>query len=176
MSAALQLTYTSALPGKPVAGEPRRVVILAEINGEPATNNLPLNLGLVIDCSPSMHIHLVSDDQFAELARGSQAQEFLNDGMPAYQIRDIPPEELQKYLRRIDFAAEALSYASRWLRPTDRFSLVAFAGEARTLIPSLPGAEYNRLAQAAHQLERLNLGEGTHIDEGLEYAFEQASP
>ncbi len=52
------------------------------------------------------------------------------------------------------------------LRPNDRFSLVAFAGEAVTLIPNSPGREKRRILGALDGLDRLQLGDETRIGSG----------
>jgi hypothetical protein len=149
------------------------VYVLVEIAGGAGTNALPVNLGLVIDSSESMRIRLVTDDEFAQLAKYGNAQEVMTDGIPAYQVTSIPPEVLNRYPRRIDYVAEALIIASEFLRPIDCFSLVAFASEAVTLIPTSSGKDRARLQQSSRDLEHLNLGDETHMDKGLALALDE---
>ena len=169
----LFLTSTLATSVVPVTGQPRLVYLLLEVGGGEGAYALPVNLGLVIDSSDSMRIRLVTDEQFSELARHGQAKEVMTDGVPAFQITSIPNEMVSKFPRRIDYVAEALVIASEYLRPADRFSLAAFAGRALTLIPASAGTERARLQQAARDLEHLNLGDETHMAEGLALGFSE---
>ena len=91
----------------------------------------------------------------------------MTDGVPAYQVKAIPSELLSSLPRRIDYVAEALTVASEYLRPADFFSLVAFAGWAQCLIPSVSGAERPRLRLAARELEQTRLGDETQMAEGM---------
>jgi Ca-activated chloride channel family protein len=143
------------------------VYLLVEIAGGEGAETVPSNLAFVIDVSESMRIRLVSDEQFADLARSGQVQEVMTDGVPAYQVKASSSELLASLPRRIDYVSEALSVASEYLRPADFFSLTAFAGWAHSMIPSVSGAERPRLRQAARELERLLLGDGTQMAEGM---------
>jgi Ca-activated chloride channel family protein len=157
----------------PVNDGPRLVYMLIDISGGEGAQALPSNLGFIIDTSDSMRIRLVTDDQFAELAHKGQAQEIMTDGVPAYQITSIPNELMAQFPRRIDYVAEALMVASEYLRPVDRFSLIAFAGRAQRVIPFSPGKERSRLHQAAKELEYIQLGDDTQMAEGLALAFDE---
>jgi Ca-activated chloride channel family protein len=167
----LLLTSTLASTVVPVTGQPRLVYLFLEVGGGEGAHALPVNLGLVIDSSDSMRIRLVTDSQFSELARLGHAKEVMTDGVPAFQITSIPNELVSKFPRRIDYVSEALIIAGEYLRPPDRFSLAAFAGKALTLIPATSGSERLRLQQAARDLENLNLGDETHMAEGLALGF-----
>ena len=176
MANPLTLTCTLASAVIPLTGQPRLVYLLLETGGGEGAQSLPINLGLVIDVSDSMKIRLVTDDQFTQLARSGRAQEVMTDGVPAYQLSAIPPEMVNQFPRRIDYVSEALLIVGEYLRPSDYFSLVAFAGKATTLIPVTSGKEgslLRRLTQAARQLEYLNLGDGTLMAEGLALAFDE---
>ena len=171
----LTLTCSLATPVIPVTREPRLVYLLLEIAGGEGKGALPVNIGLIIDGSDSMRIRLVTDEQFANLATGGKAQEIMTDGVPAYQITDVSSEVVKKFPRRIDYVSEALVIASEYLRPTDRFSLTAFADQAIRMIPSSPGSDRSRLLQAAQELEYLNLGDGTNMSAGLASAFDEVN-
>jgi Ca-activated chloride channel homolog len=173
MTADLTLACTPSTPIVPNSGQPRLVYVLVEVGGGEGTNALPVNLGLVIDSSESMRIRLVTDDEFAQLAKYGNAQEVMTDGIPAYQVTSIPPEVLSRYPRRIDYVAEALIIASEFLRPIDSFSVVAFAREAVTLIPTSSGRDRAKLHQSSRDLEHLNLGDETHMDKGLALALDE---
>jgi len=173
MADSLTLTCTPSSREIPASDQPRLLYVLVEISGGEGAQTLPSNLGFIIDASDSMHIRLVSDEQFLELAKNGQAQEIMTDGVPAYQIKSIPNELITKYPRRIDFVSEALLVASEYLRPVDRFSLIAFAGQARVMISSAPGSERARLHQAARELEYMRLGDETQMALGIAMAFDE---
>jgi len=170
----LTLINSLATPVVAVTNQPRLVYALLEISGGEISSSLPVNIGLIIDGSDSMRIRLVTDEQFAKLAREGKAQEVMTDGVPAYQITDISNELVKSFPRRIDYVAEALIIAGEYLRPPDRFSVTAFADQAMRMIPSTPGSEKVRLRQAAQELEYLNLGDGTNMAAGLASAFDEA--
>jgi Ca-activated chloride channel family protein len=167
MSVPLTLKCALSSPAVPVSSGSRLVYLLIEIAGGEGAETVPGNLAFVIDASESMRIRLVSDQQFSEFVKTGQVHEVMTDGVPAYQVKDISSELLANLPRRIDYAAEALSAASEYLRPADFFSLVAFASWPQTIIPSISGAERSRLRMAAHELEQLRLGDETQMAEGM---------
>jgi Ca-activated chloride channel homolog len=166
---AVPLTLTCSLSSTilPVSNGPRLVYLLVEVSGGEGAETLPGNLAFVIDASESMRIRLVSEEKFAQLVKSGQVQEVITDGVPAYLIKAIPSELLASLPRRIDYVAEALNVASEYLRPADYFSLVAFAGWAHCMIPSISGSERQRLRLAAPELEQLRLGDETQMAEGM---------
>lgn len=169
----LRIVFSLGTPIVPVTKQPRLIYGLLEISGGEGKSGLPVNMGLIIDVSESMRIRLVSDEQFAMLAREGKAKEVLTDGVPAYQITDVSNDIVGQFPRRIDYVSEALIIASEYLRPPDRFSVTAFADQAVLLAKSSPGREKNRLHQIARELEYLNLGEGTNMPAGLAAAFDE---
>lgn len=173
MAEALQLKCIPSSTVVPASDRQRLLYLLAEVTGGEGAHTLPSNLGFIIDTSESMHIRLVSDEQFLQLAKNGQAQEIMTDGVPAYQIKAIPSELLETFPRRIDYVSEALMVASEYLRPVDRFSLIAFAGRAHVMISSAPGSERLRLHQAARELEYMRLGDATHMADGIAMAFDE---
>ena len=172
---AVSLISTIATPSLPFTGEPRLVYVLFELRGNQTNQQLPVDIALVIDCSESMRIRLVNDEQFADLVRTGQVREVMTDGVPAFQISSVSNPIIEKYPRRLDYVIQALRIASKFLRPIDRFSLVAFADRSHTLIPSSLGSERSRLIQASRELEYLKLGDGTNIASGIASAFAQLS-
>ena len=171
MPASLNLACSFSSKVITASAAPRLVYLLVEITGGEGAGTLPSNLGFIIDTSDSMRIRLVTDKQFAELVKKGQAQEVMTDGVPAYQITAISDEQIAHYPRRIDYVSEALAIAGEFLRPVDCFSLVAFAGWAHCVIPSVAGKERARLQQAAREMEYLRLGDGTHMAEGMALSF-----
>lgn len=148
-------------------GGPRLVYLLLEVQGGQVETTLAGNLSFVIDVSESMRIGMVTEQEFAELARQGLVKEVLTDGVPAFEIAALPPERIARLPRRIGYVAQALAAASAYLRPVDIFSVVAFAGRAQRVIPATSGRERVRLQQAARDLEFLSLGDGTQMDDGL---------
>jgi Ca-activated chloride channel family protein len=173
MTTSLNLTCSLSSKVIPAGDGSRLVYLLIDITGGESVDAIPSNLGFVIDTSESMRIRLVTDEQFADLVKKGQAQEVMTDGVPAYQITAISDEQVARFPRRIDYVVDALIVASEYLRPVDYFSVVAFAGWAHKMIPSVSGKERARLKQAAREMEYLRLGEGTQMAEGLALAFSE---
>ncbi len=169
----MELVWSLNTPAIPVTAQPRLVYLLLEVKGADGAVSLPVNLAIVVDVSDSMHIRLVTEDQFRELARRGILREVLVDGVPAWQSEGIPEEVLALFPRKIDRVREALRAAVEQLRPNDRFSLVAFAGEAVTLIPNSPGREKRRILGALDGLDRLQLGDETRIARGMRQGLEE---
>ena len=169
----LQLTPTLNSPYIPITHQPRLVYLLLETGGDADNNFLPVNLGLVVDTSESMHIRLANESQFEELARMGVLKEVLVDGVPAWESGEIPVKALMQLPRKIDLVKNALRAAVEQLRSADRFSLIAFAGEAVTLIPNTSGSQKQRLLDAIEGVDRLRLGDETYIGRGMALGFEE---
>lgn len=164
------MVNTSALP---ITGRPRLVYLLLEVGAEGVAVSLPVNLALVVDVSDSMRIRLVTEPQFEELAHLGLLKEVLVDGVPAWRSSNIPDEVLTRLPRKIDRVKDALQAAVEHLRPADRFSLVAFAGQAVTLIPNSAGSDKRRLLDVVDGLDELQLGDDTYIGRGMELGLEE---
>jgi len=172
MAEGLSLNCTINAPYLPITGKPRLVYLLLEVSGGTdsdgaADSVLPVNLSIVVDVSESMHVRLVTEAQFEELARAGMMQEVLVDGVPAWQSEDIPEQVLNSLPSKIDRVRDALWAAVEQLRPADRFVLVAFAGQAVTLIHNTTGADKRRLLDVVDGLDRLQLGDDTYIGRGI---------
>ena len=173
MTETLSLNCTVNTPALPITSRPRLVYLLLEVGGGAGVASLPVNLALVVDVSDSMHFRLATETQFEELARMGLLQEVLVDGVPAWQSDEIPNEVLARLPRKIDRVKDALQAAVEQLRPTDRFALVAFAGQAVTLIPNSAGADKRRLLDIVDGLDELQLGDDTYIGQGMALGFEE---
>ena len=173
MADALRLTCTVNTPALPLTSGQRLVYLLLEVSGGADSASLPVNLALVVDVSESMRIRLVTDAQFEELARQGLLQEVLVDGVPAWRSDDISNEVLARSPRKIDRVKDALWAAVEHLRPADRFALVAFAGQALTLVPNTAGADKRRLLDVVNGLAELQLGDETYVGRGLALGFEE---
>ena len=173
MSKSLQLDYHLNSPYIPVSDRPRLVYLLLETGSDSDDDFLPVNLGLVVDTSESMHIRLANEAQFKELARSGMLKEVLVDGVPAWELVEIPAVVMNRLPRKIDLVESALQAAVEQLRPGDRFSLVAFASQAVTIIPNTPGSQKQRLLQAIAGLNSLELGNETYIGQGMKLGLEQ---
>ena len=170
MTESLTLTCTVNTPYLPATGGPRLVYLLLEVGD---TGSLPVNLALVVDVSESMHFRLATETQFEDLARKGLLKEVLVDGVPAWQSSGIPQEVLSSLPRKIDRVKDALLTAVEQLRSNDRFALIAFAGQAVTLIPNTSGAEKRRLLDAVDGLAQLQLGDDTYIGRGMALGFDE---
>ncbi len=173
MAAPLTLSCSLSSTAVPVTGDRRMVYLLLETGGGEGSHTLPLNLALVLDCSDSMRIRLVTNEQFARLAHNGQMQEIMKDGVPAYQVQGISPEELQAFPSRMDYVARALSLVAEFLRPADHYSVTTFASQAYLLVSARSGADRARLVQAGRELNFLHLGDETRLAEGMALALEQ---
>jgi Ca-activated chloride channel family protein len=167
------LTCTVNSPSLPVTDKPRLVYLLLEVKGPADSATLPVNLSLVVDVSESMYIRVATDEQFSELVRTGLLQEVLVDGVPAWQSTGIPDEVLTRLPRKIDRVQDALWVAIEQLRPADRFSLVAFAGRAVTLVPNTAGDNKRRLLDVVNRLDELQLGNDTYIGQGMRLGLEE---
>ena len=167
MAAPLILTVALNTRVVPYTGQERLVYALLEIGGGEPARALPLDLALVIDCSESMRIKLVTAEQFAALVSSSPASEMLNDNVPAWRIEEVSPEVAERLPSRLGFVQQALGAAAELLAGEDRFSLTGFAGDAQALLPTLPGSQRARLARAAEGLAAFRPGEGTQLSAGL---------
>jgi Ca-activated chloride channel family protein len=173
MTESLTLTCTVNTPYLPATGGPRLVYLLLEVGGGSDTSSLPVNLALVVDVSESMHFRLATEAQFEDLARKGLLKEVLVDGVPAWQSSGIPREVLTSLPRKIDRVKDALLTAVEQLRSNDRFALIAFAGQAVTLIPNTSGAEKRRLLDTVDGLAQLQLGDDTYIGRGMALGFDE---
>jgi len=174
MTESLDFSLSISTPVAPSGDGVRLVYTLVEIRSEEDGESSASNLVFLIDTSNSMLIRQVTETQFAEMVKNGHAQEIMTDGIPAYQISSIPAEMWTQLPRRIDFVSDALRIASEALRENDFFSLAAFASQARCLIEQTSGVDRERLRQMAYQLDTLNLGDETRMDEGMAVAIEQA--
>jgi Ca-activated chloride channel homolog len=171
MSASLTLSATLNTTTVPASYQERLVYLLLEIGGGGAVSSHPLDLALVIDCSDSMRIYLVDDEQFEYLVSQYQTKEILNDQVPAWSIDSLPEEISQHLPTRLKYVKEALQIAAEKLLDTDRFSMITFAGDVRQFLPVLPGTQRGKLKDAAAALEELDLGDGTQLSAGLALGY-----
>lgn len=175
MSSKMPLSIKSSLatPAVECTGEPYLLYTLFEFHGKPEKSALPVNIALIIDVSKSMHVRLITNQQFSQLARGGQAHEVITDGVPAYQVSSVSDDLIRGSPRRLDYVSKAMRIFGEYLRPSDHFSVTAFADQAVDLIPSSPGSQRALLQKASRQLEYLNLGDGTNMASGIASAFAQ---
>ena len=171
MAEALTMNSLVNTPRLPVTGGLRLVYLLLEVGAGVDSGSLPVNLALVVDVSESMHFRLATEAQFEDLARKGLLKEVLVDGVPAWQSSGIPKEVLITLPRKIDRVKDALVTAVEQLRSSDRFALIAFAGQAVTLIPNTSGADKRRLLDIVNGLDQLQLGDDTHIEKGMDLGF-----
>ncbi len=173
MAEALRLSCAVNTPYLPVTDNARLAYLLLEVSGATDIAPLPVNLALVVDVSESMHFRLVSEAQFEDMARQGLLQEVLVDGVPAWQSAGIPRDVLMQLPRKIDRVKDALQAAVEQLRSSDRFALIAFAGQAVTLIPNTSGSDKRRLLDAVNSLDELQLGDDTYIGRGMALGFDE---
>lgn len=169
----LELAATLNRPTFPASGQPQLVYALLEARLPRRGPSAPVNLSLVIDVSASMRIPLLSPAQFEDLAGQGLVREVIADGIPVWQFENISTAVLQRYPRPIDYVADALKVVLEQTRPTDRLSLVAFAGRAETVLPLASGREKRKLRPVIQSLESLSLGDDTYMGSGMALSFQE---
>ena len=169
----MQLNCTTN-PHLPVTNQRHLVYALIEVDpGADATAPAaPLNLGLVVDASQSMQIPILSEAQFEELTSRGMARRKTVDGVHVWQF-DVPRGFKIEAPNNMDFTKQALHIVADRLRPTDRFSLVAFAEDALLMVPSAQGTDPRTLRQAADRLDQIDLGDETYMARGMATVHKQ---
>lgn len=176
MPGELSLDTTLSRTALPLAGQPQLVYVLLEIRplADLGTVRLPVNLGLIVDRSQSMCIPILTEEQFRELARRGAVHEVVVDGIPVWEFRNVPGDQAVNAPRNLDFVKMALRNVVEKLGPTDRFSLVVFARDARVLIGNEDASNRRRLLAAVDQLEGLELGDETYMARGMALGYNEA--
>lgn len=155
----------------PSNGQPRLIYLLLETGSGSQVNDFaPVNLSLVVDASDSMRIRLVSEEQFRRLAAIGLVQEIMTDGVPAWQVQNLPHSLIQQFPRKLDFVMEALRIVMAQLRPQDFVSLVAFASQPQLLLPVTAGGEKEKLRAARQAFTAVSLGDDTYMGNGMALA------
>jgi Ca-activated chloride channel family protein len=176
VSEPVTLTQQLSTEAIPAMAGPRLVYLLLEVSADReaagSARRLPMNLGLVVDTSRSMRVPLVNEEQFEWFARQGYVQEVMVDGLPVWRVEHMPPEIAADLPTSLSFVRRALEAVGERLQPGDRSTLVAFATEAQTVLPSATGR--GRLSpQALDTLARLDLGEETYMARGLGLGLEE---
>lgn len=169
----LKMTCTPAAAAVRPSDHPRLVYLRVDIEGQGMKTRAPGYLVLVIDCSESMRIRLVTEEQFRFLARGGEMVEVLTDGVPAWQVKNIDPEMIHQLPTRMGYVIQGLERFGEQIGEQDRYALVAFASEALLLAPFTGGADRAALREAIERLETLGLGDETSLADGLRVALDQ---
>lgn len=161
-------------PFIPVTHQRHLVYVLVSVDAQdvqPAAVT-PINLGLVVDASRSMSIPILTNEQFQELSSRGMARQKIVDGVKVWQF-EVPKGYRIQAPSNMDFTKEALRVVAGQIRPTDLFSLVAFAQDALLMVPSSPGARSNVLLEAIDRLDRANLGDETFMARGMAQGLKQ---
>jgi Ca-activated chloride channel family protein len=174
MSEKLTLTATLNKSRIPVANHVQLVYLLLEVGGAERAGPAAVNLNLVIDTSDSMRMRVATDEQALELVQMGLMRETFVDGVPAWDASRVPVHILEQLPSRIDLVKRAIHALVEQLGPADRFSLVAFAGRALTLIPNSSGEEEQRLLAALDELINRRLGDDTYMGQGMRLGLEEA--
>ncbi len=152
----------------PARAEAQVCYAMVSIAADAGGVGAPVSWALVADASRSMRIPIVSEEQFRELVRAGGAQEVLVDGVPVWQLSGPVPEEIRASApSALDYTARALHSVVERLDQGDRFSLVACAEQALTLVPSAGGDRRADLVAGISRLRSLRLGERTDLAGGM---------
>ncbi len=172
----MKLTYT-VNPYLPTTQQRHLVYVLIEVESgetDPATTTT-LNLSLVVDASRSMSIPILTEAQFRKLAAQGMAQQKTVDGVLVWQF-EVPRGFHIEAPSNMDFTKQALRIVADRLRPSDRFSLVAFAQDALLMVSNTPGTEAKSLVGAIDRLNQIDLGDETYMARGMQMGYKQAMP
>jgi Ca-activated chloride channel family protein len=177
MSGELTLNITLNRTVIPAASQPQMVYVMLEIQPgkELGSVRLPVNLSLVVDRSQSMCIPILTEEQFAGLARRGAVREVLVDGVPVWEFRNVLGDLAVNAPRNLDFVKTALRNVVEQLGPADRFSLTVFARESRVLIGNEEAANRRHLLAAVDQLDGLQLGDETYMARGMASGYAEAT-
>ncbi|HEX9019039.1 MAG TPA: VWA domain-containing protein [Anaerolineaceae bacterium] len=169
----LHLTCTPGVSAIRPTNSPRLVYYLIDIECAGAKPRVPGYVVLLIDCSESMRIRLVTPEQFRLLAGTGSLVEVMTDGVPAWQVKNISPEMMARLQSRMDFVIEAMNQFGEQLSAQDYYSVVGFGGKAVLLAADTPGSDRQPLQQVIGQLAAISLGDETFLADGLRLALEQ---
>jgi Ca-activated chloride channel family protein len=161
-------------PYIPVTHQRHLIYALVEIDPGDAqtTANAPINLGLVVDASRSMSIPILTEKQFKELQARGMAKQKVVDGVKVWQF-EVPQDFHIEAPTNMDFTKEALRFVAAALRPTDRYSLVAFAEDALLMISNTPATERDELLRGIDRLAHIDLGDETYMARGMALGYKQ---
>jgi hypothetical protein len=163
-------------PYVPVTHQRHLIYVLVNVGVDPQEAQpgaaLPINLGLVVDASRSMSIPILTNEQFQKLRAMGMARQKTVDGVRVWQF-EVPKGYRVEAPSNMDFTKEALRVVAGHLRPTDLFSLVAFAQDALLMVSSSPGQRSDVLLDAVDRLDRANLGDETYMARGMAQGLKQ---
>lgn len=163
-------------PYLPVTRQRHLVYVLLEVVPDDQSEEpLPLNLSLVVDASRSMSIPILTEEQFIRLRAQGFAKQRIVDGVSVWQF-EVPKGYRVDAPSNMDFTKKALRIVAEYLRPTDRFSLVAFAQDALLMVGSTPGTEGEALLEAIDRLDQIDLGDETYMARGIAAGYKQVLP
>jgi len=169
----MELVY-SVNPYIPVTHQRHLVYVLIEVEPGDAQNtpSTSLNLGLVVDASRSMSIPILTDAQFQQLRAMGMAKQKVVDGVKVWQF-EVPKGFHIEAPSNMDFTKKALHFVADYIRPADRFSLVAFAEDALLMVSNTLGTRKDELVQATDRLDHIDLGDETYMARGMAMGYKQ---
>lgn len=136
----------------------------------------PMAVAIVVDKSESMMLPMLTQEQVEELRRHGVLRDAERDGVRVIEFMGFStPSVLRDAPRPFDFVKRALRAIVEHLNDYDMFSLIAFATDARTVLPMCSGEAREKMFNSIEVLERLRLGDGTELSKGLELAYEELS-
>jgi len=134
----------------------------------------PMAIAIVVDKSESMMLPMLTQEQIEELRRHGFLRDAERDGVRVVEFMGFSiPSVLRDAPRPFDFVKRALREIVEHLNDYDMFSLIAFATDARTVLPICSGETREKIFNSIDALEKLRLGDGTELSKGLELAYEE---
>jgi len=159
-------------PYLPASSSVRLVGVLVTVSDIPSVA-LPLRLLVVVDKSESMMLPMITQEQLEALKRRGVLRQTVRDGVTVWEYSGAYAPELENAPRGIDFVKDALRQIVERLTDADEFALVAFASNAKTVIPLSSGRYRREVIRQLDNLETLELGTETRLSIGLKEAMAQ---
>jgi Ca-activated chloride channel family protein len=158
--------------------EPRLLYLLVEIlpNDQAPVARAPVNLALVVDASESMLIPALDDELVAELNRRGLLVETVSDGVPVFRVLNMPADLLARArsVCSMNYVLDAMREVVQRLSSRDRLAVVAFGGQAQTLVANCEGTDKGRILTVLEKLAAGELGDETHLAGGLQLGLAEA--
>ncbi len=178
MTGSIALSYKLSNSVVPSDGNVRLLYLLLKAD---ATNAAPLEVPMalvaIIDRSESMMLPMLTEEQLNELRRKGLVRSTERDGVQVWEFRGFMlPPELRDAPRPFDFVKRSMRSIIERLQSYDEFALVAFAAEAKVVLPMRLGRMREEMLSALDAVERLQLGEETMMSKAMELAHEQLAP
>ncbi len=166
----MRLGVQVGTPFLPADSSVRLVSALLKLEGI-GGGGLAVRLGIIVDVSESMRLPILDQSVLDRLRREGRVRQATRDGVPVWEVIGPPPPELLTAQRALDAVKTALAQIVERMGPSDQFFVVAFAGQAQTVVPLSQASDRRLLLSRLDDLDRANLGDETRLALGLREAL-----